>query len=63
MQERLSDTPKRTFLPPQKARLTETRHAEHYLTERNTHFKPPKQGDGSLKAGKWNVKSESSNVN
>ena len=42
MQERLSDTPKRTFLPPQKARLTGTRHAEHYLTEQNTHFKPPK---------------------
>ena len=58
MQERLSDTPERTFLPPQKARLTGTRHAEHYLTGQNTHFKPPKQGDGKLKAGKQNVKSE-----
>ena len=42
MQERLSDTPERTFLPPQKARLTGTRHAEHNLTERNTLSKPPK---------------------
>ena len=30
------------FPPPQKARLTGTRHAEHNLTERNTLSKPPK---------------------
>ena len=34
--------PQTHFPAAPKARLTGTRHAEHYLTEQNTHFKPPK---------------------